>query len=222
MEQISRDEIMDSLDRVLASEGFASSPNLKKFLSYIIEQKLDGNEAGLKAYSIAIDAFGRSEDFDSQIDPIVRVQAGRLRKELETYYQGAGANDPIRIDVPRGSYRPEFTCQNSTFGENYKGPSDALPPPIAANSDSKTGRIALTAMIFAIIIVMVGGVLRHQFFSDDLQDGSSPETIANSADTISVIIHGGLDSQEDIDQNDLQFAQEFRQALSRNAKVTCP
>lgn len=221
MEQISRDEIMDSLDRVLASEGFASSPNLKKFLSYIIEQKLDGNEAGLKAYSIAIDAFGRSEDFDSQIDPIVRVQAGRLRKELETYYQGAGANDPVRIDVPRGSYRPEFTYQNTSLGENSNAPSDALPPPsVATNDESKTGRIALTAMIFAIIIVLVGGILRHQFFNDDPQDGASPETIANSADTISVIIHGGLDSQENVDQNDLQFAQEFRQALSRNASLT--
>ena len=151
MEQISRDEIMDSLDRVLASEGFASSPNLKKFLSYIIEQKLDGNEAGLKAYSIAIDAFGRSEDFDSQIDPIVRVQAGRLRKELDTYYQGAGANDPIRIDVPRGSYRPEFTYQNTSLSENSSTPGEAMPPPVATNNDSKTGRIALTAMIFAIL-----------------------------------------------------------------------
>ena len=199
---------MKSLDRVLASEQFATSPNLKKFLSYIIEQKLNGNEAGLKAYSIAIDAFGRSEDFDSQIDPIVRVQAGRLRKELAAYYEGAGANDPVRIDVPRGSYRPEFSYQNTKPAKSTK----SLTP-----TNVKYAGIALAVVI---VIALAAGVVRHQFFPSTTDDISQTSQGTDLSETISVVIHGGWETQEDIDTQDIQFVQEFRQALSRNSSLS--
>lgn len=208
MEQVAREEIMKSLDRVLASEEFAMSPNLKKFLSYIIEQKLNGNEAGLKAYSIAIDAFGRSEDFDSQIDPIVRVQAGRLRKELAAYYEGEGANDPVRIDVPRGSYRPEFSYQNTKPAKSTK----SLTP-----TNVKYAGIALAVVI---VIALAAGVVRHQFFPSTTDDISQTSQGTDLSETISVVIHGGWETQEDIDTQDIQFVQEFRQALSRNSSLS--
>lgn len=214
MEQVAREEIMKSLDRILASEQFATSPNLKKFLSYIIEQKLDGNEAGLKAYSIAIDAFGRSEDFDSQIDPIVRVQAGRLRKELAAYYEGAGANDPVRIDVPRGSYRPEFSYQNVNFEV-----SEIEKSKFSFNSKSSKSRIIGVALAAVAVVMLVAGIayLQHR-----AQHHGLPQTVEtdDSIDTISVAIHGGLEIDGDLDARDIQFVQEFRQALSRNSSLS--
>lgn len=221
MEQISRDEIMKSLDRVLKSEEFATSPNLKKFLSYIIEQKLDGNEAGLKAYSIAIDALGRSEDFDSQIDPIVRVQAGRLRKELQAYYEDAGAQDPIRIDVPRGSYRPEFTYQNVDLerkkDDHLKRPSQTLS---TGNSFIPVAKFALVTLITVFTIIWIGGIARDYFFSINRETPSLSNITGDAGNTISVIIHGGWESQDGIDVDDIQFGQEFRQALSRNSSLS--
>lgn len=109
-----RSEILIVLDKILKHSSFASSQQLSSFLTYIVNQKLDGNEAALKAYTIAIDALDRPENFDPQIDPIVRVLAGRLRHGLELYYEEDGAHDVVKISVPKGSYRPEFLEEQQT------------------------------------------------------------------------------------------------------------
>src|SRR5262249_34232343 len=69
----------------------------------------------IKAYTIAVEALGRGEDFDPYIDPIVRVDAGRLRRALERYYAGVGATDTILIHIPRGHYFPEFRYRQSAM-----------------------------------------------------------------------------------------------------------
>ncbi|MBL4890505.1 MAG: hypothetical protein JKX91_01495 [Rhizobiaceae bacterium] len=103
-----RSAILDSLDKILKHSAFASSQQLSSFLRYVVNQKLDGNEDRLKAYTIAVDALDRPENFNPQIDPIVRVLAGRLRHGLELYYEGEGARDAVKISIPKGSYRPHF------------------------------------------------------------------------------------------------------------------
>ncbi len=65
-----------------------------------------GNEAGIKAYAIAVDVFGRPQSFDPQSDPIVRVQARRLRAALEEYYAGEGRTNAVRFYLPRGTLHP--------------------------------------------------------------------------------------------------------------------
>lgn len=104
----SREEIEAELQRVIASPGLARSPQLAKFLKYIVEAKLAGNEAGIKAYAVAVDVFGRPATFDPQADPIVRVQARRLRAALDAYYLESAPNSRIRIYLPVGGYVPEF------------------------------------------------------------------------------------------------------------------
>ena len=123
-----RAEIEAALERIQAWPGLARSPQLAKFLNYIIEAKLNGNEAGIKAYSIAVDVFGRPQSFDPQSDPIVRVQARRLRAALEEYYAGEGAGEAVRFYLPVGRYIPEFGS-----------PADAAAP---AASESVVSQIA--------------------------------------------------------------------------------
>ena len=106
----SREEIEAELERVLASPGLARSPQLAKFLRYIVDAKLAGNEAGIKAYAVAVDVFGRPSTFDPQADPIVRVQARRLRAALDAYYLDSDATRRVRIYLPVGRYVPEFEC----------------------------------------------------------------------------------------------------------------
>ncbi|WP_411032563.1 hypothetical protein [Shinella sp. BYT-45] len=98
-----------ALDAVIASDTFARSERLRSFLSYIVENELSGKAAHLKGYSIGIDVFGRPPGFDAGNDPLVRVQAGKLRKLLEQYYETEGASDRLRIRVPLGSYVPEYS-----------------------------------------------------------------------------------------------------------------
>lgn len=106
-----RAEVEAALARIQEWPGLARSPQLAKFLNYIVSARLDGNEAGIKAYSIAVDVFGRPQSFDPQNDPIVRVQARRLRAVLEEYYAGEGASEPVIFYLPVGRYIPEFRAR---------------------------------------------------------------------------------------------------------------
>ncbi len=103
-----RQQVYQALGEVLAWPEMARSPQLAKFLNYIVRRTLEGEQDSIKAYSIAVDVFGRSQDFDPQSDPIVRVQARRLRSLLETYYNTVGQSAAVRIHLPVGRYRPEF------------------------------------------------------------------------------------------------------------------
>src|SRR5690606_12975454 len=91
-----REAALAALDRVTTWPEMARSPQLVRFLDYIITRRLDGDAQSIKAYSIAVDVFGRPADFDPQSDPIVRVQARRLRALLDQYYRGPGAEERFR------------------------------------------------------------------------------------------------------------------------------
>lgn len=96
------------LKHILSHAEFAAAPQLSAFLSYIVERKLEGADDRIKAYSIATGALGRPPSFDAQSDPIVRVQARRLRQALLAYYADPQADDTVRIMLPVGGYVPEI------------------------------------------------------------------------------------------------------------------
>jgi len=106
--EIAPEEIKVELDRILSSPDFRASKRLRGFLRFVVEEFLSGRAEMIKAYAIAVTVFGRGDDFDPQIDPIVSVEAGRLRRAMEQYYLAAGKNDPVRITIPKGSYVPTF------------------------------------------------------------------------------------------------------------------
>ena len=98
----------EALNRVLGSGIFDRAPNLALILRYVCERYFDGRLDEIKEYNIAIDALGRSHDFDPKRDSIVRVEAYRLRKRLADYYANAGATDAVVIRIPSGTYVPHF------------------------------------------------------------------------------------------------------------------
>ncbi len=77
---------------------------LRNFLSFIVQEAINDNASGIKQYNIAINAFGRNPDFDANIDPIVRIQASRLRRNLDLYIEEEGEHDKVRIVLPKGNY----------------------------------------------------------------------------------------------------------------------
>ena len=103
------DEVRAQLERMMASDDFIRSPQLGAFLRFVVEAVLQGNSDRIKAYTIGVDVLRRDAKFDPQLDPIVRVEATRLRRTIDRYYAGLGADDAIRIDLPRGSYIPTFS-----------------------------------------------------------------------------------------------------------------
>jgi TolB-like protein len=96
------------LELLLSSTDFDASRRSRDFLQYIVEETLAGRGEALTQGAIAARVFGRKDDFDALVDPIVRIQAGRLRRSLERYYLLAGQHDLLRIDLVRGSYVPAF------------------------------------------------------------------------------------------------------------------
>ena len=105
--------IRRQLERVLASGGFRKCAQLGRFLRFAVDQALAGPNGASKETLIGIEIFGRSPDYDPSCDPVVRVEARRLRAKLAQYYAMEGRDDPIRIDLPKGGYLPTFHVQQT-------------------------------------------------------------------------------------------------------------
>ena len=106
------------LDRILKSGPFLQSRRRQRFLEYIVAELLAGRGERLKGYNVARDVFDRSEAFDPNVDPTVRMEAGRLRDRLREYYETDGRSDPIRIDLPKGTYTPQLEFRKAEAFED--------------------------------------------------------------------------------------------------------
>lgn len=101
-------DVRAQMQRILADPTLQSSPPRRELLRFVVEETLAGRAERLKGGAIARAVFGRGDDFDPQTDPVVRVEARRLRRDLHSYYVTAGKQDPIIISIPKGGYIPHF------------------------------------------------------------------------------------------------------------------
>ena len=139
----SESDVRAALERIVASETFRSSPQLGAFLRFIVEEALAGRGASLKGYTIGVEALGRDPRFNPQIDPIVRVEATRLRRAMERYYSGDGIGDPVVIELPRGSYVPAFSRRRVPAA----APVAAVP---AAAFGGVSGQLTILGIVLAV------------------------------------------------------------------------
>jgi adenylate cyclase len=112
--------IKEQLQRILTSPEFKATRQQRKFLRFVVSETLAGKAQEIKGYTVATRVFRRKMDFDQATDPIVSIQANKLRRALERYYLLTGKQDRIRIDLPKGTYVPTFQVQ--TVGEPAKLP----------------------------------------------------------------------------------------------------
>jgi TolB-like protein len=175
-----RKAVRDQLDRILKSGTFHQSRRRQRFLEYIVNETLAGRGERLKGYNIALAVFDRKETFDSNIDPSVRMEAGRLRDRLREYYETDGRDDPIRIELPKGTYTPliEFR-QASTADASPDGPdgTQAVAQDISHNfaeapailghppaSAWRTRRIIVPVLALVLVLGAVGGWLMRDLW----------------------------------------------------------
>src|SRR6185295_11948429 len=114
--------IREQLVRIRKSGPFHQSPRRQRFLEYIVNETLAGRGERLKGYNVAVEVFDRPETFDANVDPIVRMEAARLRDRLREYYETDGQRDPIHIELPKGAYTPQIQFR-------HEGPRIARRPP---------------------------------------------------------------------------------------------
>ncbi len=122
--QIEKAGALDAVHRLFESAAFGESERQRDLLRYLVSEEIEGRGEQIKAFSVAVDVFGRSADFDPQTDSIVRVETGRLRKSLALYYATVGRDDPVEITIPKGGYRPTISRRGAVSnagGEKGRG-----------------------------------------------------------------------------------------------------
>jgi hypothetical protein len=162
--------INEQLERILNTPPLVSSPSLSRFLRYVVEETVAGRSGAIKEYTLGLNVFDRGEEFNPRLDPIVRVQARNLRSRLEKYYLAQGGEDPIRIELPKGTYVPVFhyrtdetasgngtpeVCTESASASSAPASVMPAPPPRSPVDENRKGtpRFMLAALILAVLLV---------------------------------------------------------------------
>jgi len=141
----SPESVRAQLDKILASRGFAGAERPGRFLRFIVEQALVGNQ--LKETLLGVEVFGRNPAYDPRLDGVVRVEAVKLRSRLKEYYEAEGAADSVRIDLPKGGYLPCFEALPSHPVESIE--TAAPPPPRAWWTD---WRLIVPPLALAVLL----------------------------------------------------------------------
>jgi hypothetical protein len=155
-EEVSRDKVLHELDNILASHFFQNAVRSKQFLRYVVEHKLGGQAEKLKERTIGTEVFLRPPGYATGDDPVVRVQAGEVRRRLEQYYLTAPGDSPVRIELPVGSYSPVFQRRSA---RTAPGPlPHHLPPPEVPPGEAKRRARPLFLAALGLILVLAAGV----------------------------------------------------------------
>jgi hypothetical protein len=164
---IQPNEVKQTLDRILSSKYFVNAHQKKKFLHLICDFYLEGRAHELNEHILGYDVFGRDSSYNPSDDPIVRVLAYEIRKKLEAYYANEGANDPIRLDVPIGSYQPVFTRHKEAVLEARESAREiSAPAPSQATAGRRTflsgfWMMSLAAFCLLIVVIVLALSNRH-------------------------------------------------------------
>jgi TolB-like protein len=136
--------IREQLDRILRSGPFHQSERRRRFLRYLVDETLAGRGELLKGYNVALEVFDRPETFDPVVNPMVRIEAARLREKLREYYDANGQDDLIRIDLPKGSYTPHIEFRQ---GEQRTG---------GISKSLRRGQIIVPALALTLVLGAAG------------------------------------------------------------------
>jgi hypothetical protein len=146
------------LERILVSGPFRNSKRYPALLRYVVEQELNGSASELKERTIAIDVFGRDPYYDPSADPVVRISAGEVRKRLAQYYQDAADKNELRIELPVGSYHPEFVAPAPvTAAAAFDLPAAAQIAAHTATQDKR--KQTLLALGACLVLAVVAGLV---------------------------------------------------------------
>jgi|SRR5580704_1609116 hypothetical protein len=142
-----REQCFQQIDKLINSHSLRGSESLCKLLRYLAEHSLDHPGLALKEYQIATEVLGRPDGFDPQNDSTVRVQAGRLRMKLAEYYSHEGPDDPVVVELPKGSYALTFHVRTPSAGLTE------VPPKMDRRSVPSSNRgWAITVLALSVLL----------------------------------------------------------------------
>jgi len=153
MADVSRAEVEFCLSKILASEAFANAERMQGFLAYVVQEAIEGREKSIRAKTIAQDVYNRTATSDGDPDNVVRVDARRLRRRLDSYYAAEGQDDSLRIHIDSGGYVPRFNVRHNS-DKSAKSASG-----IREKRSTKTMALATSIVAILVGVVVIGGNL---------------------------------------------------------------
>jgi hypothetical protein len=156
---VSEEQVREELSRILACHEFRTSKRSQDFLRYVVENTLQGHGDMLKERTIGIEVFGRPTSYDPSDDATVRVKAGEVRKRLGIYYSDQGAHNPVRIEVPSGTYIPEFHLMVSAPPTPLEHPPASVPEPAIVSAPHRAPIITARRGVLAAAVLIAAGVM---------------------------------------------------------------
>jgi hypothetical protein len=194
------------LTAILASNCLRRAPALTKFLSFICEESLNGHSGQLKEYTIAVEALGRPDTFQPIDNPIVRVQAARLRECLKDFYRGEGRDHRVRIRLPKGQYAPEFFVFESKSDEKASVGDPLIPGGIPIPEEDlrrwRRSYFIAAALILCVVVMCLFLILRSRRPGTAASDVPLPApgslSVASEGETIRIL--AGYANPQYIDQ----------------------
>jgi len=161
--QPAADDVRAQLEVLLASPDLDAPARARRFLRYVVEETLAGRADRIKAYAIGTEVFERTSDFDAQSDPVVRIEAGRLRRALERYYLSDGRSDPVVITIPKGAYVPHFAWRTPHAAESHPSPAAGPGHPVGLPPRRWTPWLGAATLV----VVLLAGLVLWGMLRDD-------------------------------------------------------
>ncbi len=173
-----REQFLEQINRLVSSHALHGSESLCKLLRYLARHAVDHPGTPIKEFQIATEVFGRSPDFDPQLDSMVRVQAGRLRSKLTEFYSSDGLEDPLVVELPKGTYVLSFHHRNASAGKSPSGNVNGIVSKEAREKSTErrwgTEVISLSIFLAAAILVIVWLMATRNSSSVGLASESQP------------------------------------------------
>ncbi len=144
------------LERLLADDRLRLSERNRRFLRFVVEETLAGRSERIKSYTIAVDVFGRGEAFDGGQDPIVRIEANRIRTALAAYYDGPGVSEDIRIELTKGGYVPTFSRREDEPQHTAEPEQTPLHPPMEAPAPDGSSVVTPRWFLASCVVAFAG------------------------------------------------------------------
>lgn len=149
-------EILRQTERLLATRHFSGSKRYPALLRYVIQRTLDGHQETLKERTLGMEIFERDPGFDTSGDPIVRVTASEVRKRIAQYYQDEGHDSELRIELPSGSYVPQFRPPHSQLAKPAPEPVAKPEEPAKTARRRRRPSVVVPAILLVLILIFLG------------------------------------------------------------------
>src|SRR5579863_5317023 len=177
---LGREQCFQQIEKLTKSHSLHSSESLCKLLRYLAEHALDHPGVALKEYQIATEVLGRPQGFDPQSDSTVRVQAGRLRVKLTEYYAHEGPDDPVVVDLPRGSYVLTFHLRPPKPGANFGSAASVEPVPQLEAVLPPTRKWVVVTAVLSVLLILSIGTTALLLYERPRSPGAADQPVAES------------------------------------------